>query len=87
MSKDSIWSYECKPTDSWAWRKLLANHPSIQNLIQFHVGDSGNTFLWKDPWVHVNFLPDIIGPNFVLALGMKKNVKVCAVVDGLFFKN
>lgn len=40
----SIWSYDCKSSDSWAWKKLLSNRHLIQNMVQFHIGNGLKVF-------------------------------------------
>ena len=78
LRDDSIWSIP-ENRGPWGWRKMLRLRGWLRSVVEYHIGDGSDFFLWKDPWHHLGPLLDrfLRGPN---SLGLHESTMLSSVI-------
>ena len=53
----------------------------LQPMMEYHIGDGGDFYLWKDPWYHLGPLMERF-PRGPITLGLHESIRLSSVIQG-----
>ncbi|KAL2242912.1 UNVERIFIED_CONTAM: hypothetical protein Sindi_0409200 [Sesamum indicum] len=75
----SIWTVP-DHRGSWSWKKMVHLRTWLRRMVEYHIGDGCDFYLWNNPWHHLNPLMERFSRGLI-TLSLRESIRLSSVIQ------